>query len=122
MGTIRILQVEDEAMIAFCQKLELKQAGYDVIYSAVTGEEAVHAMQREIPDLVLMDIRLAGDMDGVEAAKEILSIARIPIIFMTGYSNPETREKAMRLKPLDYLIKPVAIQDLQPVIESHFHR
>ena len=106
---IRILIVEDEFLAAVYLQRELIRSGYTVSQPVATGEEAIERAEQEQPDVVLMDIRLAGAIDGIEAAREIVSRHAIPIIFMTGYSDGETRERAQRLAPAAYLIKPLQI-------------
>ncbi len=117
---IKILLVEDEFLIAMTLENELTGAGYKVIASVTSGEKAVEIAKQQKPDIVLMDIRLAGKIDGMEAAEQIQSFSSNPIIFMTGYSNPEMMNKAKSLNPLAYLVKPVFIHSLQPIIDSHF--
>ncbi|MBD3305915.1 response regulator, partial [candidate division KSB3 bacterium] len=83
----RILLVEDEVMIAMGLELELKRAGYPECQRVVSGEEALVRVAQEPPDLILMDIRLAGKLDGIETARQIQAQTDIPIIFMTGYPD-----------------------------------
>lgn len=118
---IKILLVEDEFLIAMALESEIVEVGYEVISSVTSGEKAVDVARVLSPDVILMDIRLAGKIDGVEAAGQILSFSPIPIIFMSGYSNPETMDRAKALNPLDYLIKPVFIQNLKSIIDSHIN-
>jgi len=115
---INILIVEDEVFIAMHLRMELRKSGYEVSGPVVTGEEAITRAAEEQPDIVLMDIRLAGKIDGIEAAREIRAHDDIPIIFMTGYENNEVRERAQQLNPLAYFIKPVSINDLKTAIDS----
>ena len=115
---IKILIVEDEAIIALCLKMELKQAGYAVGPAAFTGEEAVIRAAEESPDVILMDIGLAGDINGIEAAQQIRARSNVPIIFMTGYQEGDLRERAQTVNPVGYFIKPVSIHNLKPVIDS----
>jgi len=119
---IRVLVVEDEVLTAMCLEMELKQAGYDVLRPVATGEEAVLIAQQEPLDLILMDIRLAGEIDGIEAAQQIQTICDTPIIFMTGYPDKETEQRAQALTPLGYLRKPMTIYDLQLRIEAGLHK
>jgi CheY-like chemotaxis protein len=114
----RILIVEDEVMIAMCLELELKQAGYTVCQRAVTGEDAIRIAQQESPDCILMDIRLAGDIDGIEVAQQIQRQLDSPIIFMTGYPDKAVEERAKTLKPLGYFIKPIRARTLKPLLDS----
>ncbi len=74
--------------------------------------------QNRKPDVILMDINLVGEIDGIEAAVEISKKSNIPIIFMTGYDEPNIFERAQKINPVAYLIKPVEIWDLKPILES----
>jgi CheY-like chemotaxis protein len=103
-----ILLVEDEAIIALDLGWKLEEAGYRVIGTAATGEEAVARTLREHPDVVLMDHHLAGKIDGIEAALRIRERDDVPIIFMTGYSLDDVfRERVRPIAPAACLNKPV---------------
>lgn len=115
---LRILLVEDEVMIGICLELELKQAGNITCRLAATGEEAIEMAAGERPDLVVMDIQLAGKFDGIEAAERIRTDGEIPVVFMTGYSDSAVEERARTLNPLGYFVKPVRVYDLMPIIDT----
>ena len=115
---LRILIVEDEVIIAMCLEMELKHAGYTVCQRVIRGEDAVRIALRESPDCVLMDIRLAGDIDGIDAAQQIQAQTTIPIIFMTGYPDKAVEERAKALNPLGFFIKPVRVLTLKPLLDS----
>lgn len=115
----KILIVEDEAIIAMNLKLQLAHFGYEVSKIVATGEEAITSVEQENPDLILMDIRLAGALNGIEAAQQIqTSHQALPIIFMTGYPDQELRDQGQLLHPLAYFIKPINIQELKMVISD----
>ncbi len=114
----RILLVEDEVVIARCLAVELERAGYVVCGRVTKGEAAIAAVKKDRPDVILMDIRLAGDLDGVETARRILSSAPIPIIFMTGYSDSEVVDRAKGLNPLGFLFKPIRVERIESLLES----
>jgi CheY-like chemotaxis protein len=118
MQMVKLLLVEDEFLIATLLQRNLQLAGYEVCELVSTGEEAVEWAKQEQPDLILMDIRLADEMNGIEAAREIHQHFQIPIIFLTGYSDEEVVEQARELNPLAYLVKPVTPDDIKPVIDS----
>ena len=117
----KILIVEDEVMLSAWLKMQLEDEGFFVCGSFTTGEEAVEFVQNTTPDLILMDINLVGEIDGIEAAEKIKEKSKIPIIFMTGYGEPDIYERAQKTKPVAYLIKPVEIWDLKPIFESIFN-
>jgi len=108
-----ILIVEDEAVNALALKLMLTTAGYNVIGSVAKGEKAVDEALKKIPDLILMDIRLAGEIDGIEAAKRIRGQKYIPVIFMTGYAEASVEERASALHPEGFLTKPVSYSEIE---------
>lgn len=103
----RILIVEDEVISAMALERMLADIGCSVVGSVSTGEDAVERAGRERPDIVAMDIRLAGKMDGIDAASRIMAEFGTPIVFMTGYDDPDTKERALRLKPLGFMTKPI---------------
>jgi len=115
-----ILIVEDEVMLSAWLKIQLEDEGYEVCGSFTTGEEAVEFVKETKPDVILMDINLVGKIDGIEAAEIITEKSNIPIIFMTGYEEPDIYERAQKTKPVAYLTKPVEIWDLKPIFESIF--
>src|SRR4030043_1856411 len=88
---IKILLVEDEVITAMLMKIELRKIGYTVAYHVTTGEDAIINAKQNSPDIILMDIRLAGEIDGIEAASIIKSEFDIPIIFITGYEDQTVR-------------------------------
>jgi len=118
MRHITLCIVEDEIIIAMHMETVLKKAGYDVVKKVTTGEEAVQAVQDFNPDFILMDIHLAGRMDGIEAAGKIKELIDVPVIFMTGFPNPQLKERARKIGPAAYLLKPVNINSLLDIIES----
>jgi len=117
---IRILIVEDEALIAQWLKMELELFDYEVISLVGSGEEAIVEARENEPDIILMDIYLSEDIDGVMAAEKILEFKEIPIIFMTGYSNTETQKRIKEIKPSYNLFKPISIHEVKSKIDSIF--
>ena len=117
---IKILLVEDEAITAMLIQIQLQKCGYRHIRNITTGEQAIIHVKENPPHICLMDIRLAGKMDGIEAASIIRSLSDIPVIFITGYEDPVIRERAEMLVPLGFLIKPLAINDLKIILDGHF--
>ena len=110
--------VEDEALNALFIRNGILKLGYDVCGPVASGEEAVDMAKNEKPDLVLMDIMLNGEMNGIEAAKEIRALNDIPIIFVTGYSDPEIQKKAKDVGFEGYFIKPIKPPELKPAIDA----
>ena len=102
----RILIVEDELFVAMDIELVVLRAGHHVVGFAGTAEGAVALAQQTEPDLVLMDIRLAGTRDGVDAALEIRERFDIPSLIISAYTDAPTRERAMPARPLGFITKP----------------
>jgi len=113
----RIFIVEDDDIIARTTEWRLKKLGYEVSGRAVNGKDAVEAITRTLPDLVLMDISLPGDMDGIAAAGLIRKTSNLPIIYMTARSDDETLHLAKGTQPSGYLVKPFEDKDLRVAIE-----
>jgi CheY-like chemotaxis protein len=122
MAEGRILIVEDEHIVAMGIKRMLKNLGYTVTGVASSGEDAIVKAESTFPDVVLMDIMLKGDMDGVEAAKKIKEKFEIPIVYLTAYSDNKILERAKTTEPLGYIIKPFDEKDLYSNIEVALHR
>ncbi|BAY76707.1 PAS/PAC sensor hybrid histidine kinase [Nostoc linckia NIES-25] len=117
MTNAKILVVEDEAIVAKDLQYRLKKFGYTVPAIASSGEEAINKAIETSPDLVLMDIRLKGNMDGIEAAQEISRELDIPIIYLTAYADDTTLQRAKITEPFGYLLKPFKEKELHTNIE-----
>ncbi|HPG39468.1 MAG TPA: response regulator [bacterium] len=115
---IKVLIAEDEAITAMSLKIDLECHGIAALPPVATGKDAVHLACKEKPDLILMDIRLNEDMDGIEAAAEILKHHNIPIIFMTGFTTDTIKKRAIKLHPLDFLEKPLDMNRVKQLIDN----
>jgi CheY-like chemotaxis protein len=116
----KILIVEDEIILAFVIRKYLKTKGYQVLDTVRTGHKAIDAARRENPDLILMDITIDGEMDGVEAMEEIRKFSDVPVIYLSGSSEPSTRKRAAKTSMTAFLIKPVEDYDLEHILEQLF--
>ena len=114
--------VEDEAIVAADLKSRLNQLGYQVSGIAASGEQALAMIEQVQPDLVLMDIRLQGVMDGIETALEIRRRFRLPAVFVTAYAGRSTLDRAKLAEPLGYILKPFDNHDLEIAIEIALHK
>ena len=112
-----VLIVEDESVVALDLKLQLKKLGYEVSHLADSGEQAIEFASQQHPDIILMDVRLRGNMDGIQAAEVIRRDHDIPIIFLTSHSDEETVHRAAQTAPYGYLTKPYQIKELRAGIE-----
>ena len=122
MVKAKILIVEDEAITANDIQDGLKGFGYDVPAIASSGAEAIKKAEELKPDLVLMDIVLKGDMDGIEAAEHILNRFDIPVVYLTAYIDEARLEKIKGTEPFGYIIKPLEDKELRPAIEMALQR
>jgi two-component system cell cycle sensor histidine kinase/response regulator CckA len=117
-----ILLVEDERIVALDLASTLEELGYTIAASVNTGEAAVKQALKLRPNLVLMDIRLAGKIDGIEAAEQIRKEIDIPVIYLTAHSDEPTLARAKNTGPLAYLVKPFKSLELHCAIEIALHR
>src|SRR5579864_8804735 len=118
----RALIVEDETLIAEELKERLERFGFLVIAAVDTAEEGIQIATTERPDLVLMDVRLRGEKDGVQAAAEIRQRVDVPVIYLTAYSDRATLDRAKHTEPYGYVLKPFHERELQVTIELAMHR
>ncbi|GAA6621999.1 response regulator [Scytonema sp. NUACC26] len=117
MTRTTILVVEDEGIVAKDLQKRLLKLSYHVPAIAASGEEAIQIAETISPDLILMDIRLKGNIDGIEAAKEIQSHFDVPIIYLTAYADDNTLERARLTEPFGYVLKPFKEKELHATIE-----
>ena len=117
-----ILVVEDESIVATDIKRCLQNLGYHVTALVSSGAEALKIAQKTPPDLVLMDIVLKGDMDGIEAAETIRSQFNIPVIYLTAYADEKTLQRAKMTEPYGYILKPIEDKELHSTIEMALYK
>ena len=122
MSKARIMIVEDEWTIAEEIKMVLESFEYTVTSMSSSGEEAVQNAEKDKPDLVLMDIVLEGEMDGIEAGNEIRSRFSTPIIFLTAYTDGKILERASITGPFGCIVKPFVNEDLKISIEIALYK
>ena len=122
MGKLKILIVEDEAITAKDIEEQLNKLGYNVAGKVSSGKDAIKKAEQTLPDLILMDIGLDGDMDGIEAAKQIKTNFDIPVVYLTAYGDDETLKRARISEPFGYVIKPFEERDLAATIEIALYR
>jgi signal transduction histidine kinase len=122
MTTANILIVEDEGILARGLENRLRRLGYIVAGTAATGEEAIRQAGHKKPDLAIMDIKLKGEMDGIEAARIIRDRFDIPVVYLTAYGDKETLKRAKITEPYGYIRKPVEERELHCNIEIALYR
>lgn len=121
-GNSRILIAEDEVIVAIDLQSRLEALGYTVVDTVISGEQAREKALKLHPDLVLMDIRLSGDMDGIEAAETIRAQFDIPIVFVTAYADSSTLQRAKITGPYGYIVKPFDERDLHATLEIALYK
>lgn len=114
--------VEDELIVSKSLENRLMNAGFNVIAAVNTGEEAIQICESFTPDCILMDIKLSGELDGVQTAAIIKSKKNIPVIYLTAFADDEILEKAKLTDPFGYLLKPFDIRDLKKTIEIAIYK
>jgi PAS domain S-box-containing protein len=121
-GPPRILVVEDERIVAMDLAATLQELGYDVVGMATRGEDAVQRAHELQPELILMDVRLAGNLDGIQAAEIIHRSRDVPVVYLTAHSDNETLRRAAATAASGYLVKPFKSPELRCTIEVALHK
>ncbi len=122
MAKSKIMIVEDEWITADDIRMSLQSLGYTVSSVVSSGEEAIKKAEGDRPDLVLMDIVLKGEMDGIEAASQIRSCYDIPIIYLTAYADEKILERARITETFGYIVKTFVNEDLKIAIEIALYK
>jgi CheY-like chemotaxis protein len=117
----KILVVEDEGLIAADIQKRLERLGYSVPMIAHSGEDALRCARSTPFDLVLMDIRIQGDMDGIATAQELKSLD-MPVVYVTAYADQETVNRAKITEPFGYILKPIADGDLRSTVQISLYK
>lgn len=115
-----VLIVEDDLILSLLYESYLERLGFDTKGELVYGKTAIEAAKDLRPDLIIMDISLEGEIDGIDAMLEIRKFSNVPVIYITGNSDPYHVKRAEKTDYLDYLTKPIEFDDLKQVINAHF--
>jgi len=118
----KIVIVEDEGIVALQIKTILEQRRFTVAGVFTSGEEALTNIEAAMPDLVLMDMKLQGAMDGIETADQLRRQYELPVIFLTAHSEDSTIERAKKAEPYGYILKPFNAQELYIAVEVALHK
>lgn len=121
MEPIKVLIVEDQWLIAQDIKIKLEDHNFKIIDMVTSGEKALEVVESAVPDLILMDIQLAGEMDGITTAEKIVQHHSIPIIYLSDYVDQETVTRAKKTNPANYLSKPFKKEDLLRALEIAYY-
>jgi len=122
MVKARVLVVEDESIIAADIIMSLRNLGYEGIAVVSSGEQAIKKVESDKPDLVLMDIVIKGEMDGIETAGRIRSRFKVPVVYLTAYADEKTLERAKITGPFGYIMKPFTEMDLKVAVEIGLYK
>jgi CheY-like chemotaxis protein len=122
MTNARILIVEDEAITVSALKRELASLGYEIAGTSSTTGEALNAVEAHKPDLVLMDITLAGAVNGIVAAVAIRGNFHVPVVFLTAHADDQTMKRAVGAGAFGYVLKPFSGAGLKAAIETALHK
>jgi len=118
---VKILIVEDESIVALDLSMRLQKEGYEVVGIASNSDDALALFNEQKPDLVLMDINIKGNKDGIETAKELKKVQDVPLIFLTAFSQSEYVSRAKSVNPSAYLVKPFNNDSLHTSIQIAIH-
>ena len=121
-GRKRILLVEDEVIVVMAIEDSLTNLGYEVVGTADNCFSAIELAEKKKPDLILVDIRIRGDIDGIETAGKINEMMDVPVIFLTAHSDEETLSRMLQTYPYGFLIKPFREKELYANIEAAIAR
>ena len=117
MEKYKVLIIEDELIIAEDIKDILEHASYEVIGMAASGKEAIELLSEVMPDILLVDVSIKGNMDGIQLANVIREQYNLPFIYITSYTNKSVLERAKLTKPYGYIVKPYKEQDVLIAVE-----
>lgn len=112
----KILIVEDEAIVALDIKGAMKRLNFEITDIVSNHDDAINSVKRDEPDIILMDIHIDGDKDGIETAKDIQEISNIPILYLTAFTDDKTMQRAIETEPVAYLVKPFKREELKSTI------
>jgi len=113
-----ILIVDDDMLLSMVYERQIEKLGFEALDRIVDGETAISAAKELKPDLILMDIVLKGNIDGVEVMKKIREFSEVPVIYITGNSDKFNAERAKETDYIDFLVKPITMNDLQKSVDK----
>ncbi len=117
----QVLIVEDDLVLAMVNAHYLKILGYEVAGSVTSGQEAIAFVQQHCPDLILMDVKIDGPIDGIETVVQLRAWCQAPVIYVTGNSELSIRSRAMKTGFRDFLVKPISLEMLGETLEKVFN-
>ncbi len=118
MAAKKVLIVEDDFMLSMINRKYIELMGHLVVGSVTNGPDAIEAVKKHAPDIILMDLRLDGQMDGIDAMIEIAKFSSAPAIYLTGNSDEENKTRAVKTNMLAFCVKPVHFEQLQQLFSA----
>jgi two-component system, response regulator PdtaR len=115
-GTVII--VEDDMLLSLVETRIIEKLGYEVKAKAISGEDAVQKIKSIQPDVVIMDISLKGEMDGIDAMNRVRSFSNVPVIYLSGNGDKLSKERARKTQYVEYLVKPINPGDIEAPLEK----
>ncbi|MDZ7716678.1 MAG: response regulator [Balneolaceae bacterium] len=115
-----VLIVEDDMLLSLVEERLIQKLGHNVVGKVTTGKEAIEKSKELSPDLIMMDIILKGEMDGIEAMEKIREESEVPVIYLSGNSDRYNFERAKKTQFTDYLVKPITSKDLKKPMDIAF--
>src|SRR3984893_17464889 len=122
MTPARILVVEDDRVVARDIAQQMSRAGHTVVGITARGEDALPLAADTVPDLILMDVRLEGELDGIDTARLLRENFNLPVVFLTAYADEETVRRATVTEPFGYVLKPFDDMQLRTVVEMALYK
>lgn len=116
----KVIIVEDDLILNLLYESYLERLGFQTEGELVYGKTAIETAKKIEPDLIIMDISLEGEIDGIDAMIEIRKFSEVPVIYITGNSDPYHVQRAEKTNYLDYLTKPIEFEDLKKSVQKHF--
>ena len=113
-----VLIVEDDYMLSMINRKYIELMGHTVVDAVTTGTDAIAAAKKHMPDIILMDLRLDGEMDGIEAMQEIAKFSGAPAIYLTGNSDEENKTRAAQTNMIAFCVKPVHFEQLKQLFAN----
>lgn len=107
-----ILIVEDEAIVAMENKINLNKAGHHILAIVSSAEAAINSFNENTPDIIIMDIKLRGLKDGIDVMNELRAYSNVPVVFLTGNSDPKTKIRIEEISNASYLLKPTLTKEI----------
>ncbi|MCH8568051.1 MAG: response regulator [Balneolales bacterium] len=113
-----VLIVEDEFILQMMIEKMIQKMGHTIVGKAKSGEMAIELVKKVQPDVILMDIKIIGDYDGIETVLKIREFSNAPVLYLSGNTDPETMKRALATKPMRFIVKPFEFNDLKNAIDN----